>query len=59
MGPGIVVIHESPGLTPEVIARFATLAGGFELLAGTDLPRHLEDHYLKRAYCDFLLDRDR
>jgi DNA-binding CsgD family transcriptional regulator len=27
----------------------AELAGGFELLAGTDLPRHLEDHYLQRA----------
>jgi DNA-binding CsgD family transcriptional regulator len=25
------------------------LAGGFELLAATDLPRHLEDHYLQRA----------
>ncbi|MGZ4252319.1 MAG: helix-turn-helix transcriptional regulator [Solirubrobacteraceae bacterium] len=25
------------------------LAGGFELLAGTDLPRHMEDHYLQRA----------
>jgi DNA-binding CsgD family transcriptional regulator len=27
----------------------AGLAGGFELLAVTDLPRHLEDHYLERA----------
>jgi DNA-binding CsgD family transcriptional regulator len=27
----------------------AGLAGGFELLAATDLPRHLEDHYLQRA----------
>jgi DNA-binding CsgD family transcriptional regulator len=27
----------------------AELAGGFELLAGTDLPRHLEDRYLERA----------
>ena len=27
----------------------ADLAGGFELLAATDLPRHLEDHYLERA----------
>jgi DNA-binding CsgD family transcriptional regulator len=27
----------------------AALAGGFELLAATDLPRHLEDHYLNRA----------
>ena len=27
----------------------AELAGGFELLAATDLPRHLEDHYLHRA----------
>ena len=27
----------------------AELAGGFELLAATDLPRHLEDHYLQRA----------
>ena len=27
----------------------AELAGGFELLAATDLPRHLEDHYLRRA----------
>jgi DNA-binding CsgD family transcriptional regulator len=27
----------------------AELAGGFELLAGTDLPRHLEERYLKRA----------
>jgi DNA-binding CsgD family transcriptional regulator len=25
------------------------LAGGFELLAATDLPRHLEHHYLERA----------
>ena len=25
------------------------LAGGFELVAATDLPRHLEDHYLQRA----------
>src|SRR3954449_8304539 len=25
------------------------LAGGFELLTATDLPRHLEDHYLQRA----------
>src|ERR687887_1508412 len=25
------------------------LAGGFELLADADLPRHLEDHYLQRA----------
>src|SRR5436190_1138953 len=25
------------------------LAGGFELLGGADLPRHLEDHYLQRA----------
>src|SRR4051812_42002987 len=25
------------------------LAGGFELLPATDLPRHLEDHYLQRA----------
>jgi DNA-binding CsgD family transcriptional regulator len=25
------------------------LAGGFEPLAATDLPRHLEDHYLQRA----------
>src|SRR5919204_380036 len=25
------------------------LAGGFELPALTDLPRHLEDHYLQRA----------
>jgi DNA-binding CsgD family transcriptional regulator len=24
-------------------------AGGFELVAATDLPRHLEDHYLQRA----------
>jgi DNA-binding CsgD family transcriptional regulator len=27
----------------------AGLAGGFELPAVTDLPRHLEDHYLERA----------
>jgi DNA-binding CsgD family transcriptional regulator len=27
----------------------AELAGGFELLAATDLPRHLEDHYLEVA----------
>jgi DNA-binding CsgD family transcriptional regulator len=27
----------------------AALAGGFEPLAATDLPRHLEDHYLQRA----------
>jgi DNA-binding CsgD family transcriptional regulator len=27
----------------------AELAGGFEPLAATDLPRHLEDHYLHRA----------
>jgi AAA ATPase-like protein len=27
----------------------AELAGGFEVLAATDLPRHLEDHYLQRA----------
>ena len=27
----------------------AELAGGFELLATTDLPRHLEDRYLQRA----------
>jgi DNA-binding CsgD family transcriptional regulator len=27
----------------------AELAGGFELLAETDLPRHLEDRYLQRA----------
>src|SRR3954469_8005768 len=27
----------------------AELAGGFELLVATDLPRHLEDHYLLRA----------
>jgi DNA-binding CsgD family transcriptional regulator len=27
----------------------AELAGGFELPAATDLPRHLEDHYLQRA----------
>jgi DNA-binding CsgD family transcriptional regulator len=27
----------------------AGLAGGFGLLAVTDLPRHLEDHYLERA----------
>ena len=27
----------------------AELAGGFELLAETDLPRQLEDHYLQRA----------
>ena len=27
----------------------AELASGFELLAATDLPRHLEDHYLERA----------
>jgi DNA-binding CsgD family transcriptional regulator len=27
----------------------AELAGGFELLAPTDLTRHLEDHYLQRA----------
>src|SRR4051794_518270 len=27
----------------------AELAGGFELVAATDLPHHLEDHYLKRA----------
>jgi DNA-binding CsgD family transcriptional regulator len=27
----------------------AGLSGGFELLAATDLPRHLEDHYLQRA----------
>jgi DNA-binding CsgD family transcriptional regulator len=27
----------------------AELAGGFQLLAATDLPRHLEDHYLERA----------
>jgi DNA-binding CsgD family transcriptional regulator len=27
----------------------AELAGGFELLPSTDLPRHLEDHYLQRA----------
>ena len=27
----------------------AELAGGFGLLAATDLPRHLEDHYLQRA----------
>ena len=25
------------------------LAGGFELVGSTDLPRHLEDHYLQRA----------
>ena len=25
------------------------LAGGFELLPATDLPRHLEDHYLRRV----------
>ncbi len=25
------------------------LAGGFELVAATDLPRHLEDHYLQRT----------
>src|SRR5262249_43729910 len=25
------------------------LAGGFDLLAGADLPRHLEDHYLQRT----------
>jgi DNA-binding CsgD family transcriptional regulator len=25
------------------------LAGGFEVVAPTDLPRHLEDHYLQRA----------
>ena len=30
--------------------RAAELAGGFELLAETDLPRHLEDHYLERAH---------
>jgi DNA-binding CsgD family transcriptional regulator len=27
----------------------AQLAGGFELLPATDLPRHLEDHYLRLA----------
>src|SRR3954454_19589219 len=27
----------------------AELAGGFGLLASTDLPRHLEDHYVRRA----------
>jgi DNA-binding CsgD family transcriptional regulator len=27
----------------------AELAGGFGLLRATDLPRHLEDHYLRRA----------
>jgi DNA-binding CsgD family transcriptional regulator len=27
----------------------AELAGGFELLAAADLPRHLEDHYRQRA----------
>src|SRR5918997_4966087 len=27
----------------------AELAGGFGVLPGTDLPRHLEDHYLQRA----------
>jgi DNA-binding CsgD family transcriptional regulator len=27
----------------------AELAGGFELLPATDLPRHLEDHYRQRA----------
>ena len=27
----------------------AELAGGFELLPATDLPRHLEDHYLQRT----------
>ena len=27
----------------------AELAGGFELLAARDLPRHLEDHYLRRV----------
>ena len=27
----------------------AELSGGFELLTATDLPRHLEDHYLQRA----------
>ena len=27
----------------------AELAGGFGLLPATDLPRHLEDHYLRRA----------
>jgi DNA-binding CsgD family transcriptional regulator len=27
----------------------AELAGGFELLSGTELPRHLEDRYLQRA----------
>jgi DNA-binding CsgD family transcriptional regulator len=27
----------------------AEVAGGFELLAATDLPRQLEDHYLQRA----------
>jgi DNA-binding CsgD family transcriptional regulator len=27
----------------------AELTGGFELVAGTDLPHHLEDHYLQRA----------
>ena len=27
----------------------AELAGGFEPLAGTDLPRHLEDHYRQRV----------
>jgi DNA-binding CsgD family transcriptional regulator len=27
----------------------AALAGGFDLLPATDLPRHLEDHYLQRA----------
>jgi DNA-binding CsgD family transcriptional regulator len=27
----------------------AELAGGFELLPSTDLPRHLEDHYRERA----------
>jgi DNA-binding CsgD family transcriptional regulator len=27
----------------------AELAGGFELFAAMDLPRHLEDHYLQRA----------
>jgi DNA-binding CsgD family transcriptional regulator len=30
-------------------ASAAELAGGFELLAATDLPRHLEEHYLRRA----------
>ena len=27
----------------------AELAGGFEILTATDLPRHLEEHYLQRA----------